>query len=353
MTDKVYPLCEMLGFTSKKRDIRIAMMGLSKENHTQINFLHDKVIQPYAGNIVKDCYDVLLSFKEIEDFIVKRIKIERLKLTQLMYLKGYGLNFDSAEYFEQHLKVGQIHAQIGLPLSYYQMSFRILNEILIDYLVQHVTDNTEQIIQYVKLVLNVSALDMSLAIETYHGNKIHEMSDSIHALMDERQSLVSKIDLDELTKTASRSRVLDFLRNNLQEVMRDGHCFCIAMIDLDFFKTVNDNYGHLVGDQILKDVAARMMGTLRAEDMLGRYGGEEFLLVLPGSDIKKAKQITERICERINEKPFKINENIIPVTISIGVTERKSNDTKVIIVGRADYALYEAKHKGRNQVIVM
>lgn len=353
MQDNKLPLCEKYGFTSQSRETRLAMMGLSKENHAQLNYFHEKVIQPYAKNIVNDFYDVLLSFDEIKEFMLQRIKIERLKLTQLFYVKSYGRDFDTAEYFEEHLKVGQIHAQIGLPLSYYQMSFRILDEVLIDYLVFHVTDDSEKILQFTKLISNVSALDMSLAIETYHGKKIHDMSDSIHALINEKESLVSKIDLDELTQVASRSRVLSFIKQNLIESAKNQNCFCVAMIDLDHFKAVNDNYGHIVGDHILKDVAARMNGLLRSHDMLGRFGGEEFIIVLPGSNISIAKQIAERFCAKISEEPFQVNEHTLNVTISIGVTQWKKNDGEPSLLGRADNALYEAKHQGRNRVMVM
>lgn len=352
MQKNEFPLCEKYGFNSSARDTRIAMMGLSKANHLQLKFLHEKVIQLYAESIVNDFYDVLLSFDEIKDFLLQRIKIERLKLTQLFYIKEYGLNFDSAEYFEQHLKVGQIHAKIGLPLSYYQMSFRILDELFIDYLVFHVTDNNEEILQFTKLISNVSALDMSLAIETYHGMKVHEMSDSIHTLKKEKKSLVSIIDLDELTQVASRSRVFSFIEQNLMESAENQSCFCIAMIDLDYFKMVNDTYGHIVGDHILRDVAARMNGLLRSNDMLGRFGGEEFVAVLPGSTISIAKQIAERFCTKINEEPFQVGEHTINLTISVGVTQRKKNDNESSIIERADRALYEAKNQGRNQVML-
>jgi len=346
-----YPLCEMYGFTSKQREVRIAMMGLSNVNYSQVKYLHEKVIQPHAKSIVDTFYNVLFSFPEIKVYLLSLVNIEHLKMQQLIYLESYGLNFDTQKYFEQRLKVGQIHAKIGLPLSYYQMSFRVLDEIIIDYLVFHATNNAEAILQYVKLVSNISALDMSLAIETYHGKKIHEMSDSIHALIDERQSLVIQMDLDALTKTASRTHVLDFVQNNLDQSEQCEHCFCIAMIDLDFFKSINDKYGHIIGDSILKDVAARMMESLRPDDMLGRYGGEEFVLVLPGSDIGTASNITERICKQVSEKPFVVDGHKITVTLSIGVTQWAINDTKEIILNRADHALYEAKDKGRAQVI--
>lgn len=351
MNNVSYPLCDNYGFTSKQREVRVAMMGLSNVNHSQVKYLHEKVIQPYAKSIVDTFYEILFSFPEIKAYLLSLVNIEHLKMQQLAYLETYGLNFDTPEYFEQRLKVGQVHAKIGLPLSYYQMSFRVLDETIINYLVMHTTNNEGTILQYVKLISNLSALDMSLAIETYHGKKIHDMSDSIHALMDEHESLVIKMDLDELTMAASRARILDYVKNNVLKAEERGSPFCVAMIDIDFFKSVNDEYGHIIGDHILTEVAARIMGALRTDDMLGRYGGEEFVLVLPGSDIKVAKKITERVCKRVNNKPFKVDEHIISVTISIGVTQSNKKDSDEILIARADHALYEAKHKGRNQVI--
>ena len=347
-----FPLCEKYGFDSQKRTARIEMMDLSDENIADIEKLHEKIIQPYAEQIVSEFYVVLLSYPEINKFIVQHSKVEDLKVTQTLYLKSYGINFNQAEYFEKCLQIGQVHAQIGLPLDYYQMAFRLLNDIIFNYLLKIYSSESESLLNLVKLVSNISALDMSLAIETYHNKKVNEMSSSIHALMDERQVLSKIIGRDELTKAASRARVLDFLKENISKGEKHHKQFSVAMIDLDFFKKVNDEYGHLVGDKILTGVSTRMMGALRSDDMLGRYGGEEFLLVLPSAEIKIANQIVERICKHVADEPFNIEGNQISITVSIGVADWYDGDTCESILGRADHALYKAKDQGRNRVVV-
>lgn len=346
-----YPLCDKYGFNADKRLQYVALMGLTPECHAQVRQLHENIIQPNAEQIVAEFYDELIRFPEIMRFLKAHAELDNLKVTQLMYIKSYGLQFDSAEYFEQRLQVGQVHEQIKLPISYYQMAFRILDEILFNYIVRLVVPENKVLLEMIKLVSRLSSLDMSLAIETYHNSKVLDMYSSIKALRDERQSLSSLIDHDELTKVASRSRIFDVLNSMIEKADEYNEKFCVAMVDLDHFKSVNDSFGHLVGDQILIDVAARMKATLREHDLLGRYGGEEFVLILSHTSIHKAEKILRRICKRIAEEPFQVDDKTIKMTVSIGVTGFRKTDRAEDILGRADHALYKAKHHGRNQVV--
>ncbi|VAW96262.1 diguanylate cyclase/phosphodiesterase (GGDEF & EAL domains) with PAS/PAC sensor(s) [hydrothermal vent metagenome] len=345
-------LCDKYGFNTAQRKLRVAMMGLSGADNVLAELLHSKIIQPYGEEVVAGFYKVLLSFPEIKAFLLEHAEVHSLQNTQLAYLQSYGVNFDSPEYFEERLQVGRVHALIGLPLSYYQMAFRTLDDLLFDYLAKVISLDDEQFLPLVKLISRVSALDMSLAIEVYHNKKVLDMTSSIDALIDERQLLTSKIGLDELTQVASRAKVLDYLCSNLEKATQKKHPFCVAMIDLDFFKSVNDKYGHLVGDQILARVAARMKSVLRTDDILGRYGGDEFLLVLPRADINVARQITERICSSVNARPFHIDNYSIPFTVSIGVADWRPDDSDETLLNRADHALYKAKDNGRNQIVL-
>ncbi len=345
-------LCDKYGFNTQQRKLRVAMMGLADSDHALIEFLHDKVIQPYGREIVEHFYTVLLSFPDVKAFLLKHGEIKSLQKTQLAYLQSYGILFDSTGYFEERLQVGRVHALIGLPLSYYQMAFRILDDLLFEYLIKAVSVDDDRFLALIKLISRLSALDMSLAIEVYYNKKVNDLATSIDALIDERQLLTSKIGLDELTHLASRGKVMDYLCNNLKKAQHGNYSFCAAMIDLDFFKSVNDRYGHLIGDQVLIGVAARMKSALRNDDVLGRYGGEEFLLVLPHADIHIAEKITLRICQSVNSEPFHIEHHVIPLTVSIGVTEWGEGDTDETLLARADHALYKAKNQGRNQVVV-
>jgi diguanylate cyclase (GGDEF)-like protein len=135
----------------------------------------------------------------------------------------------------------------------------------------------------------------------------------------------------------------------LERARRTKEKFCLIIIDIDFFKKVNDTYGHDVGDEILKSLADLMKKELRIYDLLSRFGGEEFFILLPGETIKKAKRIGERLRKSLWKDK---NLKKYAITISLGVTEYKHMDNKRRMIKRADKALYESKHNGRNQLNV-
>jgi diguanylate cyclase (GGDEF)-like protein len=122
--------------------------------------------------------------------------------------------------------------------------------------------------------------------------------------------------------------------------------------DIDHFKTINDTYGHLAGDSVLRRIADTLRHTVRECDHVGRYGGEEFLIILPSSDAGGAMQMAQRICRQISQVSFYNDGNEISMTISVGVAQcSDGEDSVAAILGRADTALYQAKANGRNQVI--
>jgi diguanylate cyclase (GGDEF)-like protein len=124
------------------------------------------------------------------------------------------------------------------------------------------------------------------------------------------------------------------------------------MADLDHFKRVNDTYGHLGGDVVLREAARRMQASVRNYDAVGRYGGEEFLIVLPGSGDSSAMQLAERLRERICAEPVEMAEGSLLATMSLGVTawQRGVYPTPEMLLRAADDALYRAKASGRNRV---
>ena len=119
----------------------------------------------------------------------------------------------------------------------------------------------------------------------------------------------------------------------------------LLFLDLDDFKLVNDSYGHLVGDEVLKEVAHRLKNVVRIYDIVGRYGGEEFLIILPDTDLENAKTLTERARKAIKEPSI----SDIRVTISLGITCMKENDQSIKdLIERADEGLYRAKNSGKD-----
>ena len=124
----------------------------------------------------------------------------------------------------------------------------------------------------------------------------------------------------------------------------------IVMADLDHFKDVNDKYGHLIGDHVLRDVATRMVTGARSSDCVGRYGGEEFLIIFDDATLDTARDLAERIRIRIMADPFCEDSVSLWITTSFGVAQARTDDTVETLTSRADRAMYLAKEGGRNQV---
>ncbi len=154
--------------------------------------------------------------------------------------------------------------------------------------------------------------------------------------------------LDALTGLPNRRRMYDVLQQQLELSGRYGTTFCIALLDIDHFKRVNDTFGHLKGDEVLGQVTTILRNEFRTTDQLGRWGGEEFLLVLPHIELLEAIAAAER-CRQAVERLVNIEGQ--QVTLSCGVTTCQSGDGIKTLVQRADDALYEAKETGRNKVV--
>ena len=152
---------------------------------------------------------------------------------------------------------------------------------------------------------------------------------------------------DLLTKVGNRRDFEDRLESSLARRRRHGEETALLMLDIDKFKSVNDQHGHRVGDAVLKEIAERLESALRTEDSLARWGGEEFVLLLPRADLNAAKELGGRIRSRISGAPFGCAGTI---TASIGITMLSETDTVESAVARVDRALYRAKDNGRDRI---
>jgi len=156
---------------------------------------------------------------------------------------------------------------------------------------------------------------------------------------------------DPLTKIGNRRAFFEISEQLLKLANRDKEQMSLMILDIDLFKKVNDTYGHLIGDEILKFLVQNIQMKLRDSDILSRFGGEEFIVLLSKTDIDGAKVVAQNIREHIENINYVDKEYSINITISIGVSQSNKNDTHMrTIVQRADEALYKAKENGRNRV---
>jgi diguanylate cyclase len=157
---------------------------------------------------------------------------------------------------------------------------------------------------------------------------------------------------DALTGAMTRAAIAPLIERSVKRAARSGIPACVAMIDLDWFKLVNDRFGHLAGDQVLRRVVDRVRECLRTSDVIGRYGGEEFVLLLQGADANSATRLVERIRNAVSSADWSDIGSGLRVSVSCGITSVRPTDTLDGVLARADEALYSAKRGGRDQLRV-
>lgn len=164
--------------------------------------------------------------------------------------------------------------------------------------------------------------------------------------MDELRSAAR---VDPLTGLYNRRHLADELRAVASASTRQRQPFAVVMIDLDHFKAINDSYGHETGDEVLRATAQRLVGSARKEDIVGRWGGDEFLAVLPASELNAGRTASERLLEGVRSSPVRTPTGAVRVTASAGLAAGVGGDPQRLLLA-ADSALYEAEGKGRKRV---
>ena len=159
--------------------------------------------------------------------------------------------------------------------------------------------------------------------------------------------------IDALTDIHNKRYFLEFLDRELARSSRYDRPLSLVMIDIDRFRAINEELGHLGGDFTLREISARIKGSIRKEELFARYGGEEFAVVLPETPCQGAANLGERLVNVINGQPFQYENRSYQVTISVGVTttQGEKDITPSELIRRADEKLYQAKHEGRNRVV--
>src|SRR5579864_4841889 len=157
---------------------------------------------------------------------------------------------------------------------------------------------------------------------------------------------------DDLTGLWNRRMILERLETELHRAQRESRHVGVAMVDLDYFKQINDTYGHAAGDGVLRHAADRMRTILRDYDYLGRYGGEEFLIVVSRAETAAVTEVAERCRRAVAERPAAMGDRRVAVTVSVGVAStRVVGYDELALIQAADAAMYQAKAEGRNRVV--
>jgi diguanylate cyclase (GGDEF)-like protein len=191
-----------------------------------------------------------------------------------------------------------------------------------------------------------------LKVRLHAGERIVRLQEE---LISSREVLREQATRDHLTKLLNRASILNVLDGELSRANRERQPLGIAIADIDHFKLINDTYGHPTGDRVLRGIASALLETTRDYDSVGRYGGEEFLIVMPGCKLSESVHCAERLREGVARLIIESSQSTIRTTLSIGVAEVQAGKHIAApeLIGLADAALYQAKRNGRNRVDVL
>jgi two-component system, cell cycle response regulator len=167
-----------------------------------------------------------------------------------------------------------------------------------------------------------------------------------------QESLRFHAEHDSLTGVLNRRAIRDVLRRELARCRRENQTLGVIVADVDHFKKINDHYGHGAGDAALVAVVQRIAATLRPYDVIGRYGGEEFLIIAPGCDLELAQKLAERVRVAVCNEPIDLGNETATISASLGATLGTATSDPEFLVEVADAAMYQAKRNGRNRVEV-
>ncbi len=318
-----YQYCHTYGFDREKIKERLRLFQLNKNDLETAKLLQEMVVQPNSGPIINKFYSYLFNHKEYRSFLPSDKILEDIKNTQLHYLMTLGENFGSENYFDNRLLVGVTHNKIGMPLSLYECAYQKLRAII--------------------LVLKIISLDMSLAIDSYMDANMHQLEDNIDQLTKISRKLQYRCDIDPLTNISNRNCILKNIRSSILEADKKDTPLSIVMIDFDNLGTVNDKYGHMVGDLLLKSAVEVIKPLLSDVDKFGRYGGDEFIIVLPGKDNDNAQEQAMHIHTVIGEKIFQIGTHELEIHLSYGVATHVENESLSDLLKHVDFSLLENK----------
>lgn len=190
-----------------------------------------------------------------------------------------------------------------------------------------------------------------LKVRLRAGSRVIDLQRELVAAREELREQATK---DFLTRIWNRSSIMDILSREIVRANRDRRSIGVVLADIDHFKTINDTFGHLAGDAVLRDFTRRVGAVMRPYDSIGRYGGEEFLAILPGCDEASTEGQAERMRLAVCQEPVKIDDHKHPVTASFGAAcfRPGMGMTAEQLIRAADQALYLAKNKGRNRIMI-
>lgn len=298
--------------------------------------------------IVSGFYDRLDSFDELATLLADRAQRARLEIVQRAYLLALGEGIGEPGYRASRLRIGAAHERVGLAPRWFMGAASVLTGLIGAAIAAVGGDQAEARRATLAKVMQVDAI---LAIEAYHRAAMAHQGVLLRELEEARGRLEQTVRTDALTGLRSRQAILADLAAEHGRAARFGRPFALLFVDVDRFKAINDRLGHGVGDEVLRHVARALAGALRPADLIGRYGGEEFVIGLIECEGPEALDVAERLRATVAGRALVCAGARLSPTVSIGLATRAGSAALDDLIARADAAMYQAKRAGRDRVV--
>jgi len=338
-----YQNCMLYGYDQSRIDETLRLLELTERDNDIAYKMQTQVISPHIDKIIEEFYTYLQIHSEYLAFFEPGEQLSRMAETQDAYLRSLGVNFHSPDYFENRLQIGVTHNKIGFPPRLYESAYAKLKQLIIE----HVPDSIEEDEQVkIKSFLNrIITLDVCLALESYYQIQLEHMQTSLDELRKSKEQLQQRSLIDALTGSNTRAAVLGVITKLLKHYQSSGTVFSIIMCDVDDLGKVNDKLGHMAGDLVLKKLVEQIKSHIRSHDTIGRYGGDEFLIVLEDTNEQNATKVMVNIADRLAKTDVKVGDMNLKIQLSYGLISAQENDTLPTLIQRVDQALLKSKVK--------
>ncbi len=342
-------LLEQLRLSDVEIRRRLALLGLTSKRLTDLAQLRSSIASRVDG-IVDEFYEQQLTINEIGLLIADRDTLQRLKMAQRGYILELFSGICDEDYVNSRLRIGMVHHRIGVPPKLFMPSLKLLKDLIVDAMCsdKHTASDSAELVDTLDRLLH---FDTTLVFDTYIDRLIQEREAEKDRTERYARSLEEKVaertaelqeaaSIDSLTGVYNRRSMDELFRRELAAARRRQVSLAVVYVDVDLFKTINDEYGHLRGDEILRSLGECLRTSLRETDVACRYGGDEFCLILVDCDLEGARTVRRKVVDAFAAA-------CPGVTLSCGFattgpSEFQDQDT---LVALADKSMYRAKRE--------
>lgn len=346
-------LAEQMGLDELEIARRKALLDFGQSQAETLLWAKSLILRALDG-IVEEFYERQTSIYEVSMIIGDSETLSRLRAAQRNYIAELFSGSYDQEYVNGRLRIGLVHKRIGVEPKYYLSAVKSLRDILARTLRETIQDTeifTETLVALDRLLY----FDTDLVVSTYlrsmlleieaNRNRVVEYARTLEAKVAERTKELEKLSqVDFLTGLLNKRAFVDEFRRELLRANRSAQSVAVVYFDVDRFKRINDGEGHARGDEILKQIGSAVDDVKREVDIAGRCGGDEFCVVLPGSELHGARQFIERLTGKL-----KSQESGIELSFGIARSEPGGRETTDELIHRADQDMYRAKARKRRQ----